>query len=153
MVRESSSLHERRIQLRQHRAYRITKTMTPIKSNYALRSRGLPTMNPERSTHIRKASAKVVENEEIEAVQVQAVTKAVMEALQPVIVAQLSAVLEEQRASFIRLYEAQQAEFTSQLSVALEEQRKAFTAQIENLKAEITALITIQSSTPIYQRQ
>ena len=98
----------------------------------------------ERPTRIRKVSTKIAENEEIEAIQVQIVTKAVIEAFQPVIdalttqAAQLSMALQEQRAEFT----AQVA----QLSTALQEQRAEFTAQIENLKAEITTMITMQPS-------
>lgn len=107
--------------------------MSPTPSTYSLRSSGTPSTNMARPTRIRKVSAKVAENDEIGTIQVQAITRAVTDAVQPVMLAQLSAALEEQRSGFER-----------QLSTALEEQRIAFTAQIENLKAEITTLITTQ---------
>lgn len=144
MVQNSIFAQEQHLQVQQRRAYRITKTMAPIQSTYALRSRGISTSTMERPTRIRKVSTKIAENEEIEAIQVQIVTKAVIEAFQPVIdalttqAAQLSMALQEQRAEFT----AQVA----QLSTALQEQRAEFTAQIENLKAEITTMITMQPS-------
>jgi hypothetical protein len=126
MVRESSSLQERRVQLQQHRAFKIAKTMAPNPSTYTLRSRGLPTMNVERSIRARKASTKISEKEGMEAIQVQAITKAVIEAFQPVINALTLQV--------------------AQLSIALEEQRAEFTAQINTLRTEIMTMIAMQSS-------
>src|SRR5258706_15405045 len=103
MVREPYTTQKRRTKIQQYRAFKVTKTMAPTSTSYSLRSGGLPTVNIEHPIRTRKVSAKVAENEEIEAIQARAVTKGVIEAFQPVInaltsqVALLSAALEEQR--------------------------------------------------------
>src|ERR1700729_4186121 len=108
--------------------------MAPTPNTYSLRSHALSTMNKESPVRTRKVFTKAIENEEIEA---QVAAKTVIDAFQPLVneltsqVAQLSAVLEEQRIGFTRQYEALQAEFTT---------------QIENLKAEIAASISTQLS-------
>jgi hypothetical protein len=69
MVREHNIVQERRVQLQQRREYIVAKRMAPTSTTYSLRSRGAPATTVERPVRVRKVSAKVVENEEIEATQ------------------------------------------------------------------------------------
>ena len=138
---ESYIAQERRVQLQQHRVYKVTKNMAPTPTTYSLRSRGPPTasaerpirltstrerpvrMATERPVRARRVSTKVAENQDIEATQAQLAAqlaaKAVIDAFQPVIQAltmqltQLTVALEEQKIDSAHQYKALQAEFTA----------------------------------------
>ncbi len=67
MVREHNIAQERRPQLQQQRAYKITKNMAPTSTAYSLRSHGTPTKTVEYPVRVRRVSVKVTENEEVAA--------------------------------------------------------------------------------------
>jgi hypothetical protein len=129
---ESYIAQERRVQLQQHRVYKVTKNMAPTPTTYSLRPRGPPTASVERPIRLtttrerpvrmstaterpiqaQRVSTKVVENQDIEATQAQLAAKAVIDAFQPVIQAltmqltQLTVALEEQKIDFAHQYKA-----------------------------------------------
>ena len=80
MVREFNITQERRVQPQQHQTYKVTKNIAPTPTTYSLRSRGTPAKGVERPTRVRKVSAKVAENEKIEATQAQLATTIAVEA-------------------------------------------------------------------------
>jgi hypothetical protein len=57
---ESNIAQERRVQLQQHRVYKVTKNMTPTPTPYSLRSRGPSTTSVERPIRLGTTSERPV---------------------------------------------------------------------------------------------